>query len=63
MDVWVDGQIVETFGEFVEGGSEHHFEVDSRVCVIRTLSTGDRRRGVEHILDVDGMTVQPSNDG
>ena len=63
LDVWVNGEKVETFGEFVDGGSEHHFEVDSHVCVISTVSSGHYRKGVVHSLCIDGKELQQTVEG
>ncbi|KAG8191389.1 hypothetical protein JTE90_006131 [Oedothorax gibbosus] len=57
LDVWINGEKVETAGEFVEGGSETHFAVGGRSACIRALSTGDRRRGMQHTLLLEGSPV------
>ncbi|PIK57373.1 Fas apoptotic inhibitory molecule 1 [Apostichopus japonicus] len=57
MDVWCDGEVLDTAGEFVEGGSETHFEVGGRSCCIRAVSSGKRREGIIHSLLLDDREI------
>ncbi|CAL1541717.1 unnamed protein product [Lymnaea stagnalis] len=57
LDVWVNGSKVETTGEFVDDGTETHFEVGSYSAYIKAITTGKRRDGIVHQLYVDGAEV------
>uniref|UniRef100_A0A6I8NZA6 Fas apoptotic inhibitory molecule 1 n=2 Tax=Ornithorhynchus anatinus TaxID=9258 RepID=A0A6I8NZA6_ORNAN len=52
MDVWCNGQKMETAGEFVDDGTETHFSVGSHDCYIKAVSSGKRREGIVHTLIV-----------
>ena len=56
-DVWVDSRKVETAGEFSEEGAETHFTVDNQPAFIRTVSSGNRHRGVIQTLIVGNVEV------
>ena len=56
-DVWVDSRKVETAGEFSEEGAETHFTVDNQPAFIRTVSSGNRYRGVIQTLIVGNVEV------
>ncbi|CAJ0941813.1 unnamed protein product, partial [Mesorhabditis belari] len=57
MEVWANGKKIDTAGEFVEGGSETHFELNRQVCVIRAISTGRKKTGVAHELYVNNTHI------
>ncbi|CAJ0596592.1 unnamed protein product [Cylicocyclus nassatus] len=57
MEVWVNGNKIDTAGEFVADGTETHFEVGRHVCKIRATSSGRKKIGVVHDLYVDGEPV------
>ncbi|CAB1327610.1 unnamed protein product [Coregonus sp. 'balchen'] len=57
MDVWFNGQKMETEGEFVDDGTETHFTVADHECCIKALSSGKKRAGIVHYLMVDGEAV------
>ncbi|XP_064826185.1 fas apoptotic inhibitory molecule 1-like [Oncorhynchus masou masou] len=57
MDVWFNGQKMETEGEFVDDGTETHFAVADHECCIKALSSGKKRAGIVHYLMVDGEAV------
>eukprot|EP00118_Oscarella_pearsei_P001053 m.6477 g.6477 ORF g.6477 m.6477 type:complete len:186 (+) comp15978_c0_seq1:193-750(+) len=61
MEVFVDGQPVETAGEFVEDGTETHFTIqgDSGAysCLIKAVSSGKRRQGIVHTLIAAGQEI------
>uniref|UniRef100_A0A0N5AI13 Fas apoptotic inhibitory molecule 1 n=1 Tax=Syphacia muris TaxID=451379 RepID=A0A0N5AI13_9BILA len=59
MDIWVDGSKVDTAGEFVDGGTETHFEIDNVACCIKTSSSGRRSTGVIYKLFLDDKEIQP----
>lgn len=54
MDIWVNGNKVNTTGEFVDDGTETHFEIGSNVCFIKSESSGKRNIGLVHKLYVNG---------
>ncbi|XP_050996282.1 fas apoptotic inhibitory molecule 1 [Acomys russatus] len=57
MDVWCNGKILETAGEFVDDGTETHFTVGNHDCYIKAVSSGKRREGLIHTLIVDNREV------
>ncbi|XP_014041715.1 fas apoptotic inhibitory molecule 1-like [Salmo salar] len=57
MDIWFNGQKMETEGEFVDDGTETHFTVADHECCIKALSSGKKRAGIVHYLMVDGEAV------
>ncbi|KHN81583.1 Fas apoptotic inhibitory molecule 1 [Toxocara canis] len=60
MDIWVNGQKMDTVGEFVEDGTETHFEIGSNVCYVKALSSGKKNVGVVHRLFVNGNEMPPA---
>jgi hypothetical protein len=42
MDVWVDGAVVESRGEFMDGGTETHFTLAGQEAVIETIAEGTK---------------------
>lgn len=57
MDVWANGDKVDTAGEFVDDGTETHFEVNAHPCYIKAFSSGNRRGGIVHVLYVDDQLI------
>ncbi|XP_063952713.1 fas apoptotic inhibitory molecule 1-like isoform X3 [Lytechinus pictus] len=57
MDVWCDGCVLETAGEFVDDGTETHFELGGHACCIKAVSSGKRREGIVHSLIIDDREV------
>ncbi|XP_037998376.1 fas apoptotic inhibitory molecule 1 isoform X2 [Motacilla alba alba] len=57
MDVWCNGQKMETAGEFVEDGTETHFTVADHSCGIKAVSSGKRKEGIIHTLIVDNREI------
>lgn len=45
-------------GEFVDDGTETHFEVGKNVCYIKSKSSGKRNVGLIHQLYVNGQIVE-----
>ena len=41
-------------GEFVDDGTETHFEIEHHVCVIKAVSSGKQKEGIIHSLILDG---------
>ncbi|XP_058642238.1 fas apoptotic inhibitory molecule a isoform X1 [Onychostoma macrolepis] len=60
MDIWCNGQKMETAGEFVDDGTETHFTLGDHDCCIKAVSSGKRRDGIIHTLLVDGMEISES---
>uniref|UniRef100_A0AC35FT84 Fas apoptotic inhibitory molecule 1 n=2 Tax=Panagrolaimus sp. PS1159 TaxID=55785 RepID=A0AC35FT84_9BILA len=58
MDIWVNGEKVETTGEFIEDGTKTHFEVEKNVCYVQSESSGKRNVGLVHKLFVNGTEMQ-----
>jgi hypothetical protein len=57
LDIWVDGQRQESAGEFVDDGTETHFQIDGHSAYVKTVSSGKRREGILHTLIVDQTEV------
>ncbi|XP_032920459.1 fas apoptotic inhibitory molecule 1 isoform X1 [Catharus ustulatus] len=57
MDVWCNGEKMETAGEFVEDGTETHFTVADHSCCIKAVSSGKRKEGIIHTLIVDNTEI------
>ncbi|XP_015724152.2 fas apoptotic inhibitory molecule 1 isoform X2 [Coturnix japonica] len=57
MDVWCNGEKMETAGEFVEDGTETHFSVGDHSCYIKAVSSGKRKEGIIHTLIVDDREI------
>ncbi|XP_006793755.1 fas apoptotic inhibitory molecule 1-like [Neolamprologus brichardi] len=57
MDVWCNGQKIETAGEFVDDGTETHFTLGDHNCCVKAVSSGKRRDGIIHTLLVDGTEI------
>jgi len=57
LNVFVNGQKVDTAGEFVEDGTETHFESGPHVCYIKSQSSGKRKKGMIHQLFIDDREI------
>ncbi|XP_071449996.1 fas apoptotic inhibitory molecule 1 [Hetaerina americana] len=57
LDVWANGQKLETQGEFVDDGSEMHFILGRNAAHIKAVSSGKRREGIIHSLIVNGCLI------
>ncbi|XP_065883456.1 fas apoptotic inhibitory molecule 1-like [Dysidea avara] len=62
MDVYLDGEKVETRGEFVSEGVETHFDIDNVDCYIRSVSSGNKHKGLNYTLVVDDSDELPPTD-
>lgn len=62
LDVWVNGDKVETFGEFGEEGTETHFQIGAHSAHITAISSGRRRDGILHKLYVDDTEIPECNE-
>ena len=63
MDVWVNGEVVQTTGEFSDDGTETHFMIlgNTPAC-IKSVSSGARKSGIVHTLFIDGTEIEPSRE-
>lgn len=61
LDVWVNGQKKDTTHEFGDSeGTEIKFNLDEQQqnCgCIKTISSGDKRKGMIYVLEVNGQSV------
>ncbi|XP_071387041.1 fas apoptotic inhibitory molecule 1-like [Centroberyx affinis] len=57
MDVWCNGQKMDTMGEFVDDGTETHFMLGEHECCIKAISSGKKKSGIVHYLLVDGEKI------
>ena len=68
LEVFVDGQLVDSESEFVDGGTEQRFPVGRLDAVLtitqlaRRGALGSRRADVSFTLDVDGHRHVPDPD-
>ncbi|XP_068184876.1 fas apoptotic inhibitory molecule 1-like isoform X1 [Antennarius striatus] len=62
MDVWCNGQNIETAGEFVDDGTETHFTLGDHNCCVKAVSSGKKRDGIIHTLIVDGTEIAESTE-
>ncbi|KAM4538610.1 fas apoptotic inhibitory molecule 1-like [Fundulus diaphanus] len=53
MDVWCNGQRMDTRGEFVDDGTETHFPVGGHACCIKATGGGGKK-AIVHCLLLDG---------
>ncbi|XP_029301824.1 fas apoptotic inhibitory molecule 1-like [Cottoperca gobio] len=60
MDVWCNGQKMDTMGEFVDDGTETHFMLGEHEGCIKAASSGKRQSGIVHHLLLDGQKVAAS---
>ncbi|CAN9498206.1 unnamed protein product [Ophioblennius macclurei] len=61
MDVWCNGEKMDTMGEFVDDGTETVFSLGEHECCIKATSSGGRRKsGIVHCLLLDGQKVAAS---
>ncbi|KAM9334297.1 fas apoptotic inhibitory molecule 1-like [Symphorus nematophorus] len=61
MDVWCNGQKMDTMGEFVDDGTETHFTVGGHDCCIKAASSGKKKSGIVHHLLLDGEKIPTSS--
>lgn len=45
------------WGEFVDDGTETHFNVGNHDCYIKAVSSGKRKEGIIHTLIVDNREI------
>ncbi|XP_035477630.2 fas apoptotic inhibitory molecule b [Scophthalmus maximus] len=61
MDVWCNGQKMETTGEFVDDGSETSFTLGEHECCIKATISGRKKSGVLHHFLLDGEKIPQSH--
>lgn len=49
-------------GEFVDDGTETHFQWGSHSCYIKAISSGKKKDGIIHSLIIDGNEIPESID-
>jgi len=57
LDLWVNGQRIEADAEFTDDGTETVFDISGHPAILKAVSTGFRRSGINHVLFVDGNEV------
>ncbi|CAL4058708.1 unnamed protein product [Meganyctiphanes norvegica] len=57
LDVWVNGEKLDTTGEFVEDGTETHFMIQGHPAYIKAVSSGNRREGLIHSLVMNDIEI------
>ncbi len=57
LDIWVNGQRIEAEAEFTDEGTETIFEISGHPAILKAVSTGYRRAGINHALFVDGKEI------
>ncbi|KAH3868651.1 fas apoptotic inhibitory molecule 1-like [Dreissena polymorpha] len=64
LNVWVNGKVVETTGEFTDNGTETHFALGETLhsAYIEANSSGKRREGIVHRLFIDDQEIPPAKD-
>ncbi|XP_037618454.1 fas apoptotic inhibitory molecule 1-like [Sebastes umbrosus] len=60
MDVWCNGQKMDTTGEFVDDGTETLFLLGEHECCIKATSGGKKKGGIVHFLLLDGEKIPVS---
>ena len=49
-------------GEFVDDGTETHFEWGKHTCYIKAISSGKKKDGIIHSLIIDGNEIPEAAD-
>lgn len=57
LDIWVNGQRIANEAEFAEDGTQTCFDIAGHSAVVKALSTGYHRTGINHVLFVDGKEI------
>lgn len=57
LDIWINGQRIEVEAQFSDEGTETTFEIAGHPAVVKAISTGYRRAGINHALFVDGKEI------
>lgn len=59
LDIWVNGEKVESTNEFAEEGTEMHFLLkgEEHGAFIKTISSGNKKEGIIYSLIVNGKEI------
>nr|XP_043870793.1 fas apoptotic inhibitory molecule b isoform X1 [Solea senegalensis] len=57
MDVWCNGQKMDTTGEFVDDGTETSFTLREHECCIKATGGSRKKSGIAHHLLLDGERI------
>nr|CAD7392089.1 unnamed protein product [Timema cristinae] len=57
LDIWANGKKLEATGEFVEDGTETHFNLGDTPVYIKAVTSGKRREGIIHSLIVNDAII------
>ena len=57
LSLWVNGQSVEADAEFTDSGTETAFDIGGHPAILRAISTGRSRSGINYVLLIDGREV------
>ena len=57
LDLWVNGQRVQVEAEFTDEGTETSFQINGHTAVLKAISTGYHRSGINHALFVNRKEV------
>ncbi|KAF1371542.1 hypothetical protein EPR50_G00235410 [Perca flavescens] len=60
MDIWCNGQKMDTMGEFVDDGTETRFMLGEHECCIKATSGGKKKSSIVHSLLLDGEKIPAS---
>ncbi|KAG8272114.1 hypothetical protein J6590_049156 [Homalodisca vitripennis] len=62
LDVWANGEKLEVAGEFVEDGTETHFNLGSVPALIKAVTSCNKREGLIYSLIVNNKIIPPAED-
>ena len=49
-------------GEFVDDGTETHFEIGNHACCVKAVSSGKQKEGIIHTVLVDGVIMPEASE-
>ncbi|VDN89929.1 unnamed protein product [Brugia pahangi] len=61
MDIWVNGQKMNTAGEFLEDSTKTHFEIGHNVCYVKATSSGNKKLGFIYQLYINNNEIITSD--
>ncbi|MCP9257526.1 Fas apoptotic inhibitory molecule 1 [Dirofilaria immitis] len=61
MDIWVNGQKMNTAGEFLEDSTMTHFEIGHNICYVKATSSGNKKFGFIYQLYINNNEVTNSD--
>ncbi|CAF0744658.1 unnamed protein product [Rotaria sordida] len=62
LDIWVNGQRIDAEAEFTDYGTETVFEISGHPAILKAVSSGHHRLGINHSLFVDGCEIPQANE-